>query len=170
MEVVFTSERLIFRKFTEQDSLLIYDLNSDPEVTKYVHEEPTTKEKALEILTNNILPQYQLYSHGRWAVHLKTTNEFIGWCGLKYRPEIDKIDLGYRFKQKFWGFGYATEAAIRTIQFGFENLQLKEIFGDAHVENIGSQKVLEKARMQFIGFDTIDNCPVKSFKITSAVI
>jgi RimJ/RimL family protein N-acetyltransferase len=167
MEIVFTSERLLFRKFTEEDSLLIYELNSDPLVTEYVHEEPTTKEKAEEIIRNSILPQYQLYNHGRWAVHLKSTNEFIGWCGLKYRPEFDKIDLGYRFMQKYWGFGYATEAAKRTIQFGFENLHLKEIFGDAHVENNRSLKVLEKAGMQFIKFATVDNCPVQSFKISN---
>lgn len=128
------------------------------------------KKRHWKIIENNILPQYQLYNHGRWAVHLKNTHEFIGWCGLKYRPEIDKIDLGYRFLRKYWGHGYATEAAKRAIQFGFKDLNLQEIFGDAHIENIGSLKVLEKAGMHFVEYSTIDSCPVKTFKISASDI
>jgi RimJ/RimL family protein N-acetyltransferase len=167
MDIVFASERLIFRKFTEKDDHLIYDLNIDPEITKYLHEEPITEERAKIILNDIILPQYSLYNHGRWAVHLKKDNQFIGWCGLKYRPELKKIDLGYRFMKTSWGFGYATEAAKRTIKYGFEVLSLKEIFAAAHVENIASLRVLEKCGMDFIGYDTIDQCPVKTFLIVN---
>ena len=166
MEVVFTSERLFFRKFTPDDHDLIYQLNSDPEVTKYVHEEETTIDRAKTILTENILPQYTLYNHGRWAVHLSTTKEFIGWCGLKYRSEIEKVDLGYRFMRKYWGLGYATEAAKRTLQYGFINLHLEEIFGAAHIENAASLQVLQKVGMKFLKNDIIDHCPVKTFNIT----
>ncbi|HEX8332941.1 MAG TPA: GNAT family N-acetyltransferase [Segetibacter sp.] len=169
MEVLFTSERLLFRKFTEEDDHLIYDLNIDPEITKYLHEEPTTKERAKHILNNIILPQYTLYNHGRWAVHLKAGNEFIGWCGLKYRPELDKIDLGYRYMKNSWGHGYATEAARQTIQYGFLELSLKEIFAATHVENIASQRVIEKCGMEFTGYNTIDHCRVKTYSIINKI-
>lgn len=46
-----------------------------------------------------IIPQYALYNHGRWAVLVKPGLEFIGWCGLKYRPALNEIDPGYRFKK-----------------------------------------------------------------------
>jgi RimJ/RimL family protein N-acetyltransferase len=167
MEVLFTSERLLFRKFTEEDAHLIYDLNFDPEVTKYLHEEPTTEQKAKHILNDIILPQYTLYNHGRWAVHLKAGMEFIGWCGLKYRPELDKVDLGYRFMKTAWGHGYATEAANQTIKYGFQDLSLIEIFAAAHVDNVASLRVLEKCGMEFTGYDTIDHCPVKTFSIVN---
>ena len=163
MDIVFSSKRLLFRKFTEDDHPLIYLLNSDPEVVKYVHEEETTPEKAKLILTENILPQYIKYNYGRWAVHLKRTNEFMGWCGLKYRPELKKPDLGYRFLRKYWGHGYATEAARRTLEYGFKDLLLKQIFAAAHIENNASVVVLEKIGMTFSGYDTIDHCPVKTF-------
>jgi RimJ/RimL family protein N-acetyltransferase len=163
MEVVFTSERLIFRKFTEDDDNLIYELDKDPEVTKYWGGKPIARESAKEILVQTILPQYKNYNYGRWAVHLKTTHTFIGWCGLKYRPELNKIDLGYRLMRMYWNKGYATEAAKRTIEFGFKNLHLQEIFAAAHIDNIASINVLKKCGMQYVGVDIIDTIPVKTY-------
>jgi RimJ/RimL family protein N-acetyltransferase len=169
MEVIFESDRLLFRKFKEDDDELIYKLNINPEVTQYLHEEPITKKRAKEVLHTIIIPQYNLYNHGRWAVHRKADNDFIGWCGLKYRPELDKVDLGYRFMKTAWGHGYATEAALQTIKYGFDALNLKEIFAAAHVKNIASLRVLEKCKMNFIGYDTIDECPVKTFIIVKKI-
>ena len=121
---------------------MILQLNSDPEILKYVHEPVlTTEEQARQILTDIILPQYK-NNLGRWAIHTKNNNEFIGWCGLKYRPELNEIDLGYRLKKDAWGKGYATEAAKHTLDHGFNNLNLQLITGRAHVENIASIKVL----------------------------
>lgn len=163
MHIIFETPRLILRQFTEDDAPLILELNSDPEIVKYVHE-PTlkTEEEAKTILLNNILPQYK-NNLGRWAIHTKDNNEFIGWCGLKYRPEPDEIDLGYRLIQKAWGKGFATEAAQYTLDHGFKTLSLKLITGRAHIENIASIKVLEKLGMDYIGESIVDNCPVRTY-------
>lgn len=56
MQIVFETERLLFRKFTTDDHLLIYLLNQNSEVTKYIHEPPTTEQNAVDILNNIILP------------------------------------------------------------------------------------------------------------------
>lgn len=163
MHIVFQTPRLFLRQFTEADAPLILDLNSDPEIVKYVHE-PTLKtiEQAEEILVNTILPQYK-NNLGRWAIHVKENNEFIGWCGLKYRPELDEIDLGYRLMQSAWGRGYATEAARYSLDHGFRVLHLKLITGRAHIENIASIKVLEKIGMNFTSEGIMDNCPVRTY-------
>ncbi len=84
-------------------------------------------EQAAQLLEKTILPQYALYDHGRWAVHIKQGLAFIGWCGLKYRPERNEVDLGYRFDPSSWGKGYATEAAFASIGYGFKNLGLARI-------------------------------------------
>ena len=163
MEIVLETPRLILRRFTLADAPLLFQLNSDPEVVKYVHE-PTLKsyEGALQVLTNIILPQYQ-HKLGRWAIHTKDDQEFIGWCGLKYLKETDEIDLGYRLHQSTWGKGFATEAAKHTLDYGFNQLYLKEIVGKAHAENIGSINVLQKIGMQFIKEVVENNEPVKVF-------
>ena len=114
MQVIFETPRLFLRHFTEEDAPLIYKLNSDPEIVKYVHEKVLENEnRQKKLLMNNILPQYKL-NLGRWAIHTKSDYEFIGWCGLKYIKEKGIIDLGYRLLKSAWGKGYATEAAQYT--------------------------------------------------------
>lgn len=163
MNLIFDTPRLLLRQFTLEDAGLLYELNSDPEVLKYLHEPLLQNEEhARTILTNIIFPQYEKHL-GRWAILTKQENEFIGWCGLKYRPELDEIDLGYRFMKKYWGYGYATEAARRTLEYGFCNLHLKVITARAHIANAASQRVLEKTGMKFIGEGIVDECPVKTY-------
>jgi [ribosomal protein S5]-alanine N-acetyltransferase len=166
MHIVLETPRLILRRFTAADTGLLLQLNSNPEVLKYLHEPLLeTEEQALQILQNTILPQYK-NNLGRWAIHLKSTNEFIGWCGLKYRPELEEIDLGYRLMQQYWGKGYAFEAAKHTVDYGFNQLHLKTITGRAHIENTGSLRILEKTGLQFIKEEVVDNCPVKTFMLS----
>ncbi|GAB2830422.1 GNAT family N-acetyltransferase [Ferruginibacter profundus] len=167
MYTVFETPRLILRRFTEADTGLLLQLNSDPEVLKYLHEPLLeTEEQALHVLQNIILPQYK-NNLGRWAIHLKTSNEFIGWCGLKYLADTDEIDLGYRLMQEYWGKGYAFEAAKHTMDYGFNQLHLKTIVGRAHIENTASLRILEKVGLQFIKEEVIDDCPVKTFMLSN---
>jgi len=168
MEKIIETERLYLRAFTLDDAQLLVDLNSNPEVVKYLHEQPTTFQVAQQVLEQIILPQYALYNHGRWAVHLKTTNEFIGWSGLKYRTDRNEIDLGYRFFQEHWGKGYATETAKASIDYGFNTLNMQHIMAMAHVENIGSQQVILKCGMKFRQEDFVDGCPVKVYDLFKA--
>ena len=96
---------------------------------------------------------------------LKSTLKFLGWCGLKYRAELNEIDLSYRFKKEFWGKGYATEAAYSSIQYGFEKIGLQRIVASPEIENIGSWKVLEKCRMTYTGDGGSRRHPVKTYQI-----
>jgi len=163
MHIILETPRVILTQFTESDAPLIHQLNSDPEVVKYIHEPVLqSDEEAKEIIINIILPQYK-NNLGRWVIYTRENKEFIGWCGLKYLKESGEIDLGYRLRQSAWGKGYATEAAKHVLDHGFNRLCLKEIFARAHVENMGSINVLQKIGMQFIKESVEDNCPVKVF-------
>lgn len=163
MKIILQTSRLLLRQFTEVDAPLIFDLNSNPEIIKYVHERIVeTEEMANEILVNIILPQYK-NNLGRWAVHTKNNNEFIGWCGLKFLAETGEIDLGYGFKKNAWGHGYATEAAKHTLAHGFNYLNLKTIVAKARVENLASINVLQKTGMQFLKEGVEDGFLIKVF-------
>jgi [ribosomal protein S5]-alanine N-acetyltransferase len=94
-------------------------------------------------------------------VHLKSNDEFIGWCGLKMVN--GEIDLGYRFMPAYWGKGYATEAATATLGYGHKNLQIEKITAHGHINNIASQIVLEKIRMRFVGEGMDEGLPVKGY-------
>lgn len=165
MRVVFETPRLLLRQMTEADAKHILQLNSDPEVVRYVHEPVLTKEgQALSIIKDIILPQYDR-GLGRWAMITKDHKDFIGWCGLKYRADRDEIDLGYRLKKEAWGKGFATEAAQQTLHYGLHTLALPLITGRAHVQNLASLRVLEKIGMIFQREETVDDCPVKTYTL-----
>lgn len=166
MHIMLETPRLFFRRFTatDDDASLLLHLNSDPEVLKYLHEPALENTvQARHILDTVILPQYDL-NLGRLALHLKEDGRFIGWCGLKYRKELDETDLGYRLQKKYWGRGYATESAGACIEYGFEMLALQRIVGRAHVENASSLSVLKKIGMTYLRDEVIDQCPVKTFE------
>jgi len=170
MDVVIETDRLLLRKFTEADARLLYELNLDPDVIRYTHDPIADIAHARKVLNEVILPQYSLYNHGRWAVHLRSGLEFIGWCGLKYISDTNEVDLGYRFMKKFWGNGYATEAALACIKYGFAILNLQQIVGRALPANLGSVKVLEKCGMEFLHEEVVHGYLHKTYQVTNPVI
>jgi len=170
MSIVIETERLFLRKFRQDDAGLIYQLNSDPEVTRYTCDPVFDQGQAARILNQVILPQYDLYHCGRWAVHLRSNYEFIGWCGLKYIPERDEIDLGYRFLKEFWRRGYATESALACLNYGFDQLNFNRIIARALPENHASIRVLEKCGMQYRGQEFVDGHLHKTYQATNPSI
>lgn len=147
MKRILNTERLILREFDSSDAEKMYELNSDPEVLLYSGDSPFASiENAKEFLEN--YSDYKENGYGRWVVVLKSSNDFIGWCGLKYNEE-KCVDIGFRFFRKTWNKGYATEAARATLDYGFKILKLEEIIGRASVDNKASIRVLEKLDMAF---------------------
>lgn len=175
MNVIIETERLLLRAFTLDDAPLIYNLNLDPEVTRYTLDPMVSIEQAKEVLEKTILPQYALYNHGRWAVHVKPgfdpiATGFIGWCGLKTRPEMNEIDLGYRFLKTAWGKGYATESAYASLKYAFGHLGHKRIVGRALPGNLGSIRVLEKCGMNYVGEEVIEGLLHKTYEAYNPLI
>lgn len=168
MKIIFETERLLFREFIEDDASLLYQLNLDPDVIRYTLDPILDVEHARKILKEVIIPQYSLYNYGRWAVHLKLDDEFIGWCGLKFLEELNEIDLGYRFMKKYWGQGYATEAAQATLNYGFRVLKLDRIVGRALPGNIASIKVLEKCGMKYVGQQIVQDLLHETYELVES--
>ena len=146
---IIETQRCYLRELSVYDAQFFYDLNADSEVIKYTGDMPfNTLQEAESFLRN--YNQYELYGFGRWAVINKTTGDFLGWCGLKYLPDQNEVDLGYRFFKKYWNQGFATETAKACIAYGFNDLNLAKIIGRAMEMNVGSIKVLEKAGLTFV--------------------
>lgn len=175
MHIITETPRLLLRAFTTEDAPLIYALNADPAVTEFTGDPIRDLHHAQQVLQHTLLPQYALYNHGRWAVHVRSaegpvSSGFIGWCGLKARPERGEIDLGYRFMKSAWGKGYATEAAQACLQYGFEQLKLPRIVGRAMPQNIASLRVLEKCGMQYVGEEIVDGHPALTYEALNPFI
>lgn len=156
MKIFIESERLLLRELLLSDIDGMYELDSDPEVHKYLGNNPVNNKDQLLSVIEFIRQQYIDNGIGRWALIDKKTNSFIGWSGLKLVKEetnnhINFYDLGYRLIRKYWGNGYATESAEASLEYGFKTLQLNEIYAAAHIENKASNKILSK-----IGFQCLE--------------
>ena len=164
MKTILETERCFLRELSVDDAQSFYDLNADPEVVKYTGDDTFTDVDAAKSFLKNY-NHYELYGFGRWAVINKKTNDFLGWCGLKYSSELNVVDLGFRFFRKYWNQGYATETAEACIEYGFNKLNLYKIVGRAMEANIGSVKVLEKTGMEFVGKFEFDKHPGVLYQI-----
>lgn len=140
--------RLWLRELTPEDAQFAYDLNLNPEVIKYTGDPPfESVEEAKKFL--EAYDHYDQFGWGRWGVIDKETDQLIGWCGLKQDGE--DVDLGFRFFEKDWGKGYATEAGIACIFWAWANTEIERIIGRVERQNKGSIRVLEKLGMTHIG-------------------
>lgn len=171
MNTILETSRLLLRELLLSDDAGMFELDSDAQVHKYLGGQPINRiEQARQVIAN-IRQQYLANGIGRWAVIEKETGRFLGWAGLKLVKEningyINFYDVGYRLMPKFWGNGYATEAAKALVPYGFETVKLNEIFGMADVNNTASRKVLEKAGLRYIETFDLNGTPHAWFKIT----
>lgn len=160
MKIHCQTDRLLLREIGPNDLEDLYELDADPEVHRYLGNHPVTDIKQTEAIIQSLLDQCQKNGIARWACILKDTGEFIGWSGLKYeihvRPGMEYYDLGYRFKQPFWGKGYATESALASRDYFFMKMEGEVLNAAAHVDNIGSNRVLQKTGMKSDGMFECD--------------
>ena len=168
-EKILETDRLYLREFILDDAVHFYKMNADPDVLRYTgDDEFESVEDARNFL--NQYDQFKIYKMSRWAVCLKATDEFLGWCGLKFHPLENYVEVGYRFYKKHWGNGYATESVKASIQYGFQSLKLKTIFAHAHIDNSLSHRVIKKCGFTFVTEDKYDGMPAKLFKIETPFI
>ena len=142
------TERLRLRLFTLADVQIMFELNSDPEIIKYAEATPARDlQEARQRLEQGPLADYENYGYGRFAVELKETGKVIGFCGIKYLPEIDLPEVGYRYLKEYWGRGIGTEAARVCVHFARDDLKIKKLIALIVPENTGSIRVAEKLGM-----------------------
>lgn len=155
------TKRLYLRPINEDDDKDFFELDSNPKVHEFLGNNPVISIEQSRGYIKSILQQYKDYGVGRLAMIKKDTGEFIGWSGLKFEREVrqdfDYYDLGYRLKEKYWGHGYATEAAIAALNYGFNDLKLKEICAAAYVKHKVSNIILERIGLKHSGTFTYDN-------------
>lgn len=153
------TERLYFRELEPTDDAGMFELDSNPEVHTYLGNNPVKTIEESRAAIDFIREQYRTNGIGRWAALLKETGEFIGWAGLKLERNVNghdsHYDLGYRFIQKHWGKGYASEAAAAFVDYGFNVMNLEKINATADPSNGASRKVLERVGLKFI--ETFDH-------------
>ncbi|QKJ62870.1 GNAT family N-acetyltransferase [Flavobacterium sp. M31R6] len=155
MKSYIETERLILREMIASDDEGMFELDSNPEVHRFLGNKPVKHIDESRLMIENIRKQYVDNGIGRWAVILKKTNEFIGWSGIKLIKETinnhqNFYEIGYRFIQKHWGKGYATEAGLAFVDFAFNEMKVEVLYAYADAGNKGSRHILGKLGMHYV--------------------
>lgn len=152
------SARLSFKLMSREDADLLFELDQDPAVMRFINGgHPTTRND----IEKRFIPRLESFSNemngwGLWQINITSSSKFIGWILVRpmaffsERPEFDNIELGWRFKQLAWGKGYATEAAHHIKKSLSTNGTIKYFSAVAMKENHASISIMKKIGMRYI--------------------
>ncbi|MFD2585970.1 GNAT family N-acetyltransferase [Croceitalea marina] len=162
------SQRLYFRKITPEDYQLWLPFYQNPASTQYWDGLPENPEQACKEQFKRIFERYEQHLGGMNALVLKTTNELIGMCGLLIQTvdNVTELEIGYSVLPKYWRKGFAFEAAKKCRNYAFQNDLTESLISIIHVDNIPSQKVALKNKMQLNKTTTYKENPVHIFRVT----
>ncbi len=143
---------MYFRQFQDTDAVLLFELDNDPEVMRFITKgRPTPMAK----IQNEIIPKFLNYyrqspPQGYWAAHLREDGDFIGWFNLGPNtlggPEMA---LGYRLKRIAWARGLATEGSRALLEKAFREWGYEKVCAHTMADNLASRRVMEKAGLRF---------------------
>ncbi len=152
MPAYLGTARLVLRPFSEGDLPHLIELDSDPEVMRYLSGGVPTPP---ELIRTEVLPRF-LGSYRRepgfgvWAAEERSAGRFVGRFSLEFESGASQREarLGFRLRRADWGKGYATEGSIALIARGFLELRLDRVSASTYEQNARSRRVLEKSGMR----------------------
>ena len=147
--VEIETERLLLRRWLEEDLEPYARLCADPEVMRFIGNGSTLNREQSGEQVSRFGRHWDERGFGLWALEEKESGAFVGFAGLSYQedwPEGEhKTEVGWRLVRAFWGRGLATEAAKASVDYGLETLELERIISIIQPGNTASRRVAEKA-------------------------
>jgi len=147
------TRRVELRRLVDGDARLLFALDSDPEVIRYVHQRPPADEREVRATTlSRYMAYYEHFDQlGFWAAIDRESGEFIGWFHLRpFEDRTDDLELGYRLCRSAWGCGLATEVSGALLRKAFGSLGATRVVARALAANAASIRVMQKLGMRFI--------------------
>ncbi len=146
------TQRLHLRQMKESDSLSMFKIWSDPNVTKFMNISNFTDENQAKDMIHFLNELAQNNKALRFTIIEKDSNQIIGSCGYNSLDfENSKTEIGYDISKSFWGKEYAPEAISALLDYAFTHLKLNRVEAKVEPENVNSIKVLQKLQFTFEG-------------------
>jgi RimJ/RimL family protein N-acetyltransferase len=171
---VIETERLLLRRFTIDDLDELAAIFAKPEVWWFNMRRGLTRDESEKMLRSRFIEPWSTRGYAHWAVIRKEDSRMLGYCGLAiptFLPEVlPAVEVGYRFDPDAWNRGYATEAAVASLTFGFEELGLDRIIAIYDIENEASGRVMQRLGMR-VERETVhptDGSKLRVYEITRA--
>jgi len=142
--VTLETDRLTLRMLRESDFDACAEAGADPEVMRFIGDgQPLARPMAWRNMAM-MLGHWQLRGYGMWAVEEKESGEMVGRVGC-WRPEgWPGLEVGWTLRRRFWGRGYATEAARASVAYAFEALGQTRVISLIAPDNVNSIRVAER--------------------------
>ena len=142
MPLPLLTERLLIRAFEPEDLQALHEIYGDPEVTRWIPPYPTLEHtrRALGLHVaggRNGGPAF-------WAVIERSSGDLIGDAGMAPLDGGPDLELGYTLGRRWWGRGYATEAAQACLAEAFGPLGTSRVVALIRPGNRASIAVAEK--------------------------
>lgn len=134
--VIAETERLILRRYTENDLQDLFEYLSNPDVVAFEPYQPMNMEEVKDNL------KWRISTDEMIAVELKATNKMIGNVYLGKR-EFDSLEIGFVFNNDYWKKGYARESCEKLIELAFQN-KIHRVYAECDPGNANSWGLLEK--------------------------
>jgi RimJ/RimL family protein N-acetyltransferase len=153
------TSRLLLRTWRDEDLAPFAAMNADPRVMEFF---PRPLDRAeSNAAVGRIREHFARHGFGLWAVEVPGVADFIGFVGLTI-PRFEAhftpcVEIGWRLAFEHWGRGYATEAALAVLAFGFDELALEEIVSFTTTANRRSCAVMERIGMTRSPEDDFDH-------------
>ena len=162
------TERLVLRKVKQTDAPAIFrNWANDPEVTKYMTWNPHEDISITNRIVDYWLEEEKKPEVVRFIITVKGSDEPLGMIDVVGYRNNNVPEIGYCLSKKAWGKGYMTEACTAFVQHLF-SLGHRKIVIAADVNNIGSNRVIEKCGFQFLFRERLEHR--SPFKEEPAVI
>ncbi|MEU8223560.1 GNAT family N-acetyltransferase [Kribbella sp. NPDC048915] len=142
------TDRLLLRRWRDSDVEPWAAMNADPEVREHLGDLLTREQSAASVAEFQL--DFDRRGYGWWAVEVQATGEFVGFAGLddvEDHMPFTGVEIGWRLARSAWGHGYATEAALKVLDYGFDTLELPEILAVTTAGNHRSQAVMRRIGM-----------------------
>jgi RimJ/RimL family protein N-acetyltransferase len=143
-KIILETDRLRIREIAPSDFDGLFEIWSNPEAMRLF---PSTLDRqGMDEWIERNLNRYEQYGHGLWAVVLRAEEKLIGDCGLVIQDVdgVEELEVGYHFNPKYWGRGYATEAARACMEYAFDRLGRRRVISMIRPENLPSRRVAER--------------------------
>ena len=141
---------MILRPLQAPDAVTLHRIYQAEGVLRYFPNSAVPPLEKVERFIANQQAYWDKHGYGNWGLLPDGKTEIIGWAGLQYLPELDETEVGFLLDRSHWGKGFATEAALAALKFGFEHFDLDHIIALVHPENRASQRVIEKCGMAYV--------------------
>jgi RimJ/RimL family protein N-acetyltransferase len=138
------TERLLLRRWRDGDRDPFAAMNADPTVVEHL-QGPMSRERSDDFV-DRIEAHWDEHGWGLWAVEVVDGAPFVGYVGLWPASYVapGMVEVGWRLVREHWGHGYATEAALEALRFGFTDVGLAEIVSFTVPQNVRSRRVMER--------------------------